>query len=77
MFLQGKLDAVDEAIAKLVTSELHCEAVDKCLQLFGGGGYMWEYPICRACADARVVKIACGSVEVMKPSSRATCSWGA
>ena len=48
------------------TSELHCEAVDKCLQLFGGWGYMWEYPICRAYADARVVKIAGGSVEVMK-----------
>ena len=66
LFRQGKLDAVDAAMAKLVTSELHCEAVDKCLQLFGGWGYMWEYPICRAYADARVVKIAGGSVEVMK-----------
>jgi long-chain-acyl-CoA dehydrogenase len=66
LFMQGKLDAVDAAMAKLVTSELHCEAVDRCLQLFGGWGYMWEYPICRAYADARVVKIAGGSVEVMK-----------
>ena len=66
LFMQGKLDAVDAAMAKLVTSELHCEAVDKCLQLFGGWGYMWDYPICRAYADARVVKIAGGSVEVMK-----------
>ena len=66
LFQQGKLDPVDAAMAKLVTSELHCEAVDKCLQLFGGWGYMWEYPICRAYADARVVKIAGGSVEVMK-----------
>ena len=66
LFLQGKLDPVDAAMAKLVTSELHCEAVDKCLQLFGGWGYMWEYPISRAYADARVVKIAGGSVEVMK-----------
>jgi acyl-CoA dehydrogenase len=66
LFMQGKLDAVDAAMAKLVTSELHCDAVDKCLQLFGGWGYMWEYPICRAYADARVVKIAGGSVEVMK-----------
>ncbi len=66
LFLNGKLDPVDAAMAKLVTSELHCEAVDKCLQLFGGWGYMWEYPICRAYADARVVKIAGGSVEVMK-----------
>ncbi|MEH2476549.1 acyl-CoA dehydrogenase [Nitrobacteraceae bacterium AZCC 2161] len=66
LFMQGRLDAVDAAMAKLVTSELHCETVDKCLQLFGGWGYMWEYPICRAYADARVVKIAGGSVEVMK-----------
>src|ERR1700690_3268634 len=66
LFQHGKLDPVDAAMAKLVTSELHCEAVDKCLQLFGGWGYMWEYPICRAYADARVVKIAGGSVEVMK-----------
>lgn len=66
LFLDGKLDAVDAAMAKMVTSELHCEAVDKCLQLFGGWGYMWEYPVCRAYADARVVKIAGGSIEVMK-----------
>ncbi|MDB5699155.1 MAG: acyl-CoA dehydrogenase [Alphaproteobacteria bacterium] len=66
LFIDGKLDAVDAAMAKLFTSELHCEAVDKCLQLFGGWGYMWEYPIARAYADARVVKIAGGSVEIMK-----------
>lgn len=66
LFMQGKLDAVTAAKAKMVTSELHCEAVDKCLQLFGGAGYMWEYPICRAYADARVVKIAGGSIEIMK-----------
>ncbi len=66
LFMEGKLDAVDAAMAKMVTSELHCEAADKCLQLFGGWGYMWEYPICRAFADARIVKIAGGSIEVMK-----------
>jgi acyl-CoA dehydrogenase len=66
LFMAGKLDAVDAAMAKMTTSELHCEAVDKCLQLFGGWGYIWEYPICRAYADARVVKIAGGSIEVMK-----------
>jgi len=64
--MAGKLDPVDAAAAELVTSELHCETVDKCLQLFGGWGYMWEYPIARAYADARIVKIAGGSVEVMK-----------
>ena len=66
LFMDGNLDSVDAAMAKLVTSELHCEAADKCLQLFGGWGYMWEYPICRAFADARIVKIAGGSVEIMK-----------
>ena len=66
LFMKDKLDPADAAIAKMVTSELHCETVDKCLQLFGGWGYMWEYPICRAYADARVVKIAGGSIEVMK-----------
>lgn len=66
LFMEGKLDPVDAAMAKMTTSELHCEAVDKCLQLFGGWGYMWEYPICRAYADARIVKIAGGSIEIMK-----------
>ncbi|MCB2049864.1 MAG: acyl-CoA dehydrogenase family protein [Novosphingobium sp.] len=66
LFIEGKLDPVDAAMAKMTTSELHCEAVDKCLQLFGGWGYMWEYPICRAYADARIVKIAGGSIEIMK-----------
>jgi acyl-CoA dehydrogenase len=66
LFIEGKLDPVDAAMAKMVTSELHCETADKCLQLFGGWGYMWEYPICRAYADARIVKIAGGSIEIMK-----------
>ena len=66
LFIAGELDSVDAAMAKMTTSELHCEVVDKCLQLFGGWGYMWEYPIARAYADARIVKIAGGSIEVMK-----------
>jgi acyl-CoA dehydrogenase len=66
LFMEGRLDPVDAAMAKMFTSELHCEAVDECLQLFGGWGYMWEYPIARAYADARVVKIAGGSIEIMK-----------
>ena len=66
LFMEGKLDPVDAAMAKMFTSELHCEAVDECLQLFGGWGYMWEYPIARAYADARIVKIAGGSIEIMK-----------
>jgi alkylation response protein AidB-like acyl-CoA dehydrogenase len=66
LFMEGKLDPVDAAMAKMHTSNLHCRAVDECLQLFGGWGYMWEYPIARAYADARIVKIAGGSIEVMK-----------
>jgi acyl-CoA dehydrogenase len=66
LFIDGKLDAVDAAMAKMWLSNLHCKVVDECLQLFGGWGYMWEYPIARAYADARVVKIAGGSIEVMK-----------
>ena len=66
IFMKGELDAVDAAMAKMWMSNMHCKVVDECLQLFGGWGYMWEYPIARAYADARVVKIAGGSIEVMK-----------
>ncbi len=65
-FMAGKLDEVDAAMAKMWLSNLHCKVVDECLQLFGGWGYMWEYPIARAYADARVIKIAGGSIEIMK-----------
>ena len=66
LFMQGKLDPVDAAMAKMMTTELHCRAADECLQLFGGWGYMWEMPIARAYADARITKIAGGSIEIMK-----------
>lgn len=66
LFMKGELDPVDAAIAKMQLSDLHCKVVDECLQLFGGWGYMWEYPISRAYADARIVKIAGGSMEIMK-----------
>ncbi len=66
LFMRGELDAIDAAMAKMFLSNLHCKTVDECLQLFGGWGYMWEYPIARAYADARVVKIAGGSIEIMK-----------
>ncbi len=66
LFMEGKLDAVDAAMAKMWLSEEHGKAVDQCLQFFGGWGYMWEYPIARAYADARIVRIAGGSIEIMK-----------
>ncbi len=65
-FMDGKLTPIDSAMAKMWMSNLHCKVVDECLQLFGGWGYMWEYPIARAYADARIVKIAGGSIEIMK-----------
>ncbi|MEM8872115.1 MAG: acyl-CoA dehydrogenase family protein, partial [Pseudomonadota bacterium] len=60
------LDSVDAAIGKMLTSETLCECLDEMMQLFGGYGYMWEYPIARAWADARVGRIAGGSGEVMR-----------
>ena len=66
LHLQGKFDAVDAAAAKLVTTELQGKVMDQCLQFFGGWGYMWEYPIARAFADARMCRVGGGAVEVMK-----------
>lgn len=66
LFMNGELDSIDAAMGKMWLSNLHCKVVDECLQLFGGWGYMWEYPIARAYADARIVKIAGGSIEIMK-----------
>ncbi|UCV23662.1 acyl-CoA dehydrogenase family protein [Ferribacterium limneticum] len=65
-FMVHTLDGIDAAMAKLWLSNLHGKVVDECLQFFGGWGYMWEYPIARAYADARITRIAGGSIEVMK-----------
>ncbi len=65
-FLAGKLDPVDAAKAKLTVTDLQCKVVDQCLQLFGGYGYILEYPIARAYTDARITRIAGGAAEVMK-----------
>ncbi|WP_373083937.1 acyl-CoA dehydrogenase family protein [Sneathiella sp.] len=64
--LKGELDAVTAAMAKMQSTELMCKVLDDCLQLFGGYGYMWEYPICRAWADNRMARIAGGTTEIMK-----------
>ena len=66
LHLEHELDATDAAMLKLTTTELQGRVMDQCLQLFGGWGYMWEYPIARAFVDARVGRIGGGSVEVMK-----------
>ena len=62
----GTLSADAAARAKLWCTELQQRAVDRCLQLFGGYGYMVEYPIARAYVDARVTSIYGGTNEVMK-----------
>ncbi len=66
LHLERKLSAVDAAMAKLVSTEMQGKVMDQCLQLFGGWGYMVEYPIARAFVDARLGRIGGGSVEVMK-----------
>jgi len=62
----GELPGADAALVKLFTSELQARVVDRCLQLFGGYGYITEYPIARLYADARVTRIYGGTSEVMK-----------
>lgn len=64
--LAGELDPQAAAMAKLWTSEQQCIVIDECLQLFGGYGYMTEYPIARLYADARVGRIFAGTSEIMK-----------
>ncbi len=64
--LIGDLTAEDAAKAKWWATELQGRAVDRCLQLHGGYGYMLEYPIARAYADARVTRIYGGATEIMK-----------
>lgn len=66
LVLEDKLDATTAAMVKLWTSEMQGKVLDACLQLHGGYGYMWEYPITRAFADARVQRIYAGTNEIMK-----------
>ena len=63
---QDKLDTATASMAKYWTTDLQCKVMDECVQLFGGYGYMWEYPITRAYADARVQRIYGGTNEIMK-----------
>jgi acyl-CoA dehydrogenase len=62
----GRLRMTDAAMAKLAATDRLCRIVDDCLQLFGGYGYLDEYPIARAWADARITRIYGGANEVMK-----------
>jgi acyl-CoA dehydrogenase len=64
--LQGELDAARAALAKSWVSEQQGKVMDECLQLFGGYGYMMEYPIAELYVDARVQRIYGGTNEIMK-----------
>ena len=64
--IAGTMDTTTASIAKLWLSEAEGRVVDECLQLFGGYGYMMEYPITRMYADARVQRIYGGTSEIMK-----------
>lgn len=63
---QGRLDAATAAMAKWWGTQKECETIDRCLQLFGGYGFMREYPIARMYMDSRGQKIYGGANEVMK-----------
>lgn len=64
--LRGELDAATASMAKAWVTDMQCHVIDRCLQLFGGYGYMLEYPITRMHADSRAQKIYAGTNEVMK-----------
>ena len=66
LHIAGKLDVPTAAMQKWWLTELEGRVLDICLQLHGGAGFMWEYPIARAYADARVHRIFAGTTEIMK-----------
>ncbi len=66
MHMRGELDSTDAAMAKMLSSEMQSRVLDELLQLFGGYGYMWEYPIARAWADQRMSRLAGGTGEIMR-----------
>lgn len=63
---QDKLDTSSASKAKLLATDFQCKVADECMQLHGGYGYMWEYPVARVFADARVQRIYAGTNEIMK-----------
>ncbi|MDN3670289.1 acyl-CoA dehydrogenase family protein [Echinicola jeungdonensis] len=63
---EKKVDSAMASAAKYLMTELQCEVADECVQLHGGYGYMWDYPVARAYADARVQRIYAGTNEIMK-----------
>ena len=66
LLLQDQLDSATASMAKYWVSDLQGKVIDTCQQFFGGYGFMWEYPITRLYADARVQRIYGGTNEIMK-----------
>jgi acyl-CoA dehydrogenase len=66
LHLEGRLDTATASMAKYWLTDMQNRVIDTCLQLHGGYGYMREYPIARAWADARVQRIYGGANEIMK-----------
>lgn len=66
LHIEGKLDPATASMAKYYCTDKQCEIIDRCLQVFGGYGFMTEYPIARLYASARVQKIYGGTNEIMK-----------
>jgi acyl-CoA dehydrogenase len=66
LHVEGKLDTVTASMAKYRLTDTLATVIDRCLQLFGGYGYMDEYPISRLYRDARVLRIYAGTNEIMK-----------
>jgi acyl-CoA dehydrogenase len=64
--LAGKSLVKECSMAKFWVTDMAQQVIDECLQLFGGYGYMLEYPVCRAFMDARVQRIYAGTNEIMK-----------
>lgn len=64
--IAGRMDTVQASMAKYWITDLQCKIVDQCVQLFGGYGYMLEYPIAQMYLDARVQRIYGGANEIMK-----------
>ena len=66
-------DSAEDLAAKLASTELAWKVIDEAVQLHGGAGFMWEYPVARMLADARVPRIYGGSNEIMKELIARTC----
>jgi alkylation response protein AidB-like acyl-CoA dehydrogenase len=64
--VEGRLTPDRAAMAKLAATEIQGRVTDQCLQMFGGYGFMTEYPIARAFVDARVQRIYGGTSEIMR-----------